>query len=76
MEKKVLDKGSILEVRLSNGPVVTVAKEELTSAYGESAGTDTLTDIARVVESCTGYPYMTMEERESEFWNVFKGGAK
>lgn len=76
MEKKVLDKGSTLEVRLANGPVVTVAKEELTSAYGESAGTDTLIDIARVVESCIGYPYMTTAERESEFWNVFKGGAK
>lgn len=74
MEKKVFDKGSTLEVRLANGPVVTVAKEELTSAYGESAGTETLMDIARVVESCIGYPYMTLEEREAEFWNVFKGG--
>lgn len=76
MEKKVFDKGSTLDVRLADGPVVTVAKEELTGAYGESAGPDTLIDIARVVEACIGYPYMTPDEREAEFWNVFNGGAK
>lgn len=74
MEKKVFDKGSTIEVRLANGPVVTVAKEELTSAYGDSAGPETLAGIARVTEDCIGYPYMTPSEREAEFWKVFKGG--
>lgn len=74
MEKKVFDMGSTLEVRLANGPVVTVAKEELTSAYGDSAGPETLFNIARVTEACIGYPYMTLDEREAEFWKVFKGG--
>lgn len=76
MEKKVTDKGSVLEVRLANGPRVTVAREELAGAYGESAGPATLADIARVTEDCIGYPYMTLDEREAEFWKVFKGGAK
>ena len=76
MEKKVTDKGSILELHLANGPMITVAREELSNAYGEDAGPATLANIARVTENCIGYPYMTLEEREAEFWKVFKGGAK
>lgn len=64
--------GTFVKIGFSGGTTVTHAWDVIEEAYGTHVDDDMLALIVQKVENSSGYPYMTDEERDNEFWTELK----